>query len=119
MDACVAGFGNSQGIWRATAVDLEGARPDAECEGQASQQRAGAAKPETGFAAQSGEDDAGGDRGGHRRRHLDRHRQRVQRLVHRQRMADQRAHHGLAGHHGVHQRLAEEQQVDVAVHGRH
>jgi hypothetical protein len=45
-------------------VDLEGARPDAKCEGQASQQRSGAAKPEAGLAAQSGEDDAGGDEEG-------------------------------------------------------
>jgi hypothetical protein len=51
-----------------------------------------------------------------RSRHLDRHRQRVERLVHGQCMADQRAHHGLAGHHRVHQRLTAEQQVNVAVH---
>ena len=74
----------------ADAIELEIAAPDAEREGQAAKQRANAAEPEPRLAAEPGEHDAGRDRGRHRRRHLDGHRQRVERLVHRERMADQR-----------------------------
>ena len=100
----------------ADTVDLEIAAPDGEGEDQAAEQGAGAAEIEAGLAAEAGEHDAGRDGGGHGRGHLDRHRQRIQRLVDGECVADQRAHHGLAGCHGVHCRQAAEQEPDVAVH---
>ena len=82
-----------------------GGRSPGRSPGRPDRQRA--AQREARPAAQAREHDAGGDRGRHHPDHLDGHRQRVQRLVHRQRVADQRGHDGLPGHHRVHQRRAE------------